>query len=213
MITQANIWAAQKDRANQNIFDTGDFGVPINGSSGSGVGVLGFGSTYTDYSTGSRYLQVGTLASPAWSQTDGFSTLQQLSGTITSANITGTSAGQLGHANGVILIPAQGAHVVVELVSVVAFFKFNTAAYTGGGNMTVNNGAGGTALTGLVSAANSLNNAASKSVYFVPLSTVSIPFVENGPINLVTAAAPTQPGTAAGIITWFANFRVYNTGF
>lgn len=213
MITQANIWAALKDLANVGIFNTTGSGAPTSGASGTGVGITGPGSTYTDSATGFQYVQIGTLASPLWALSEGFSTLQQLSGTISSANITGTSAGQLGHANGVILIPAPGAHVVTELVSVFVACKFVVAAYTGGGNMTVNNGAGGAALTGLISAANSLNNAASKSFFFVPLTTVGIPNVENGPINLVTSAAPTQPGTAAGTITWVANFRQYNTGF
>jgi len=111
------------------------------------------------------------------------------------------------------MIPAAGLHVVTELVSVIVNTKFIVAAYTLGGNITANQGAGGAAITGLVSAANSLGNAASKSTVLVPLATVGIPLVENGPINLVSSAAFTNPGTAAGTLTWIANFRQYATGF
>lgn len=213
MITQQNIWAQLRDLANNNIFNVTGSGAPTSGASGTGVGICGPGSEYTDSANGNIYINVGTLAVPSWSLVDGFTTLQQATGVITSANITGTSAGQLGHANGVILIPALGAHVVTELVSVSVFYRFAVAAYTGGGNLTINNGAGGSALSGLVSAANSLTAASSKGFFFAPLTTVGIAFVENGPINLVSSAAPTQPGTAAGVILWFVNYRQYNTGF
>lgn len=143
----------------------------------------------------------------------GTSVLQQAAYSISSANITGTSAGQLGHANGVVLVAAQGAHNIIEFVSATMHYKFGTAQYTGGGNITVNNSAGGTALTGLVSFANSVGNAASKSLTFVPLTTVAIPNVENGGIALVSASAPTQPGTAAGTITGIVTYRVHPTGF
>lgn len=213
MITQANIWGAQKDLANVGIFNTQGAGAPVNGTSGTGVGITGPGSTYFDTTGGNMYNQVGTLASPSWALIDGFSTIQQVSGTISAANIVATTAGAFGHANGVIMLAAPGAHVVNEVISCVLLYKFATAAYTAGGNITVNNGAGGAAITGLVSAANSVGAASSKVVFFVPLSTVGIALVENGPINLVSSAAFTQPGTAAGTITWYLNYRQYNTGF
>lgn len=211
MITQATIVGQHVDLARNNIFFLTDTGAPTDGVTGANI--AGPGSEYTDYSTGNKYVNIGTLASPVWALSGGFSGIQQLSGVISSANIVGTGAGQLGHANGVILIPAGGAHVVNELISVVTHYDFSVAAYTGGGNVTVNNGAGGAALTGLVSAANSFGAAADNSDLFIPLSTASIPLVENGPINLVAAAAFTQPGTAAGVIRWIANFRRYNTGY
>lgn len=210
MITSPSVWGQFTDLANNGIYSLVGTGAP---TSATGAGFAAPGSTYIDVVTGFEYFQAGTLATPAWIQSNGVAGLQQVSGVITPANIIGTGAGQLGHANGVILIPAAGLHVVTELVSVVAHFKFVVAAYTAGGNITVNQGAGGAALTGLVSAANSLGNAASKSVAFVPLSTAAIPLVENGPINLVSSVAFTNPGTAAGTVTWVANFRQYATGF
>jgi len=73
-------------------------------------------------------------------------TILQASGTITSANMTGTGAGQLGHANGVVLVAAGGAGVINQLVYCIVESLFSVAAYTGGGNLSVNIGAGGAAL-------------------------------------------------------------------
>lgn len=129
-------------------------------------------------------------------------------GTISVANIIGTAAGQFGHANGVILVPAPGAGKALILENCTASYVFGTAGYTGGGNTTVNIGAGGAALTGLVSAANFAGAASSKPVMFVPLSTVGIALTANTPLNLVTASAFTQPGTAAGVINWAITFQV-----
>lgn len=206
MIINPSIQGMLRDNANNNVFQLSGTGAP---PALSGANFAGPGSYYTNITNGDEYLQVGTLAVPVWIRVGGTSLLQQLSGQISPANIIGTAAGQFGHANGVILIPAAGALVITELVSVMANFRFGVAAYTAGGNITVNQGAGGAALTGLVSAANSLGNAASKDVAFVPLSTVAIPLVRNGPINLVSSAAFTNPGTATGVVNWIANFRQY----
>lgn len=199
-----------KAAINAGVRDFYGTGAPTDGV--TGLNDAGLGSVYFDIATGIRYTNFGTALSPVWAQGSPFS-LQRLTGSISPANIIGTAAGQFGHANGVIMVPAQGAHKVVELVSCSAFFDFITAAYTAGGNITVNNGAGGAALTGLVSAANSLGAASDKPVFFVPLSTVAIPYVENGPINLVSSAAFTNPGTAAGVIRWEILFRIHDTGF
>lgn len=211
--TPINMFAMLRAMINNGVPHLTISGPPVNGASGSFNGQAGPGALLTDYTNGVIYLNVGTLASPTWQSFYSVTGVQQASGTITSANITGTAAGQLGHANGVILVPAPGTHFTNILLSAVAHFKFITAAYTGGGNITVNQGAGGAALTGLVSAANSTNSATSKSWTFYPLSTAAVANVENGPLNLVAAAAPTQPGTAAGTILWVVNFITVPTNF
>lgn len=136
------------------------------------------------------------------------SVLRVATGTITSANITGTGAGQLGHAQGVILVAAAAAGSVNEFVSLVIANDFATAAYTGGGNTTVNISGGGAALTGLVSNANFIQSASDKIIEFVPLAATfnSYGTGANG-IALVTAFAPTQPGTAAGVFKWELIYR------
>lgn len=128
---------------------------------------------------------------------------------ISAAAIVATTVGNLGHANGVELVAAPGAGYFLELLSATLVYNYNTAAYTGGGNVTVNIGAGGAALTGLVSAANSLGAAASKIVNFQPLAAAGNSLVENKGINLVAATAFTQPGTAAGTVSVRIRYRIH----
>jgi hypothetical protein len=128
--------------------------------------------------------------------------IQSVSGVISSANITGTAAGQLGHANGVIMVPAGGTHVINRLVGASVNYNFATAAYTGGGAITVNIGGGGAALTGTISYANSVGKGSNAYIDFVPLAAAANVYTENNPLNLVAASSPTQPGTAAGTVTY-----------
>ena len=132
-------------------------------------------------------------------------------GYISAADIVGTAAGQLGHANGYELVPAFGADTVVELVSAVLSLEFDTAAYTDGGNTTINIGSGGAALTGLVSNANFIQSSADKIIQFVPLAATFNALTANRGLNLVSASAPTDPGTAAGIINFRVVYRVHKT--
>lgn len=139
----------------------------------------------------------------------GVSLIQHSVVAISAADIVATTAGKLGHANGQILVAAPGAGKVIELVSAVLSFTYSTAQYGGGGNITVNISGGGSALTGLVSAANSLGAAADKIVQFMPLSTAGIALTDNTGLNLVAASAFTQPGTAAGTVKVFVAYRVH----
>ena len=132
-------------------------------------------------------------------------------GKISSANITATTAGALGHANGYELVKAPGANKVLELVSAVLAMEYDTAAYTAGGDTTINIGAGGAALTGLVSNANFIQVTADKVIMFVPLAATFLTLTENAGINLVSASAPTNPGTAAGEIHYRVIYRIHNT--
>jgi hypothetical protein len=138
-------------------------------------------------------------------------TVQYAEVAISAANITGTSAGQLGHASGVVLVADPGATKVIELISAVLVYDYATAAYTGGGNITVNSN-GGSALTGLVSAANSLGASVDKIVGFMPLATAGNALTANKGLNLVAAAAFTQPGTAAGVVRVKVAYRVHTHG-
>lgn len=137
----------------------------------------------------------------------------KVSGQITAANIIGTSAGQFGHANGVVLKTAPGANVGLQPIALGLYYDFATAAYTAGGNITLNYGSGGAALTGLVSAANSVGAAVDKGVMFFPLAAAGNPIVSNASLNLVTSAAFTNPGTAAGVINWELWYRTMAVGF
>jgi len=132
--------------------------------------------------------------------------------TISAADIIGTSAGQFGHSAGYPLVAAQGADKAVEFVSAIVVNDRATAAYTGGGNVTVNLSGGGAAQSGLVSAANSLGAAADTKHVFYPLTTAAVALVANAGLNLVAASAFTNPGTAAGVLRIRTTYRVHTLG-
>lgn len=128
---------------------------------------------------------------------------------ISSAAITGSAAGQLAHANGVLLTPLPASGYCTEFLSALVSYTFGTAAYTGGGNVTINIGGGGSAITGLISYASSFGAGSSNIFQFVPLSTVAFAMTKEQSVNLVAASAPTQPGTAVGTIKVYTTFRIH----
>lgn len=158
------------------------------------------GSTIVDRSTSIEYTNVGTATTPSWQLSNDPRALQYQEVDISAANIIGTAAGQLGHANGVILVPAAAAGFVNVLEKIVTSYTFGVAAYTAGGNVTGNIGGGGAALTGLVSAANSFGKASSNIIELNPLAVAGNALTSAQSINLVAASAFTNPGTATGTI-------------
>jgi len=176
------------------------------------------GALITCEEDGKIYRNKGTVAAPVWeelsyvtSEDIDESLIQSADILISAADITATDAGKLGHAAGVPLVAAPGANKVVDLISAVMIYDFDTAAYTAGGNITVNSN-GGAALTGTVTAANSLGASTDKLVRFVPLSTSGVALTANKGLNLVAASAFTQPGTAAGVVRVKVLYRVITTG-
>lgn len=133
--------------------------------------------------------------------------LQITEGTISAADITSTSAGKLGHANGYPLVAAPGADYGAELVAVLMVYDRDTATYGAGGNLSINVEAGGAALTGIVSAANSIGKGSDAIVIFRPLAAAAEVVTANKGFNLVAAAAFTNPGTAAGVVRFKALWR------
>jgi len=136
--------------------------------------------------------------------------IRQAAVAISAADIVATGAGKFGHANGYELLPAPAAGDVHELISAVLIYDFGVAAYTGGGNITVN-WVGGAAITGLVSAANSVGAAGDKVVQLLPLAAAGNAMVVASAINLVTSGAFTDPGTAVGVIRVKVTYRVHTT--
>ncbi len=129
-----------------------------------------------------------------------------LTGQISAANMISTAAGALSHANGVIMAPAAPTGYINRLDFCVVTLKFGTAAYTLGGDTTVNIGGGGAALTGLVANTVLIQAAATVTIEFVPLAATKNTYTTANPLNLVTTAAVTNPGTAAGTINWVVGF-------
>lgn len=133
--------------------------------------------------------------------------IRQATVTISAADIVATTAGKFGHAAGFPLVADPGAGKVVELISAVVYYKYDTAGYGVGGNTTININ-GGAALTGVVANSALCAATADKVNQFVPLSTAGNALTVNKGLNLVTASAFTQPGTAAGTLKVFVNYRV-----
>jgi hypothetical protein len=196
-------------------------GAPVNSTTGAGVAEKG--SQYVRTSNGAVYTNTGTKAAPTWTLVGTVagdtitsammteSLLKYAEVSIASAAITDTSAGQLGHADGVVLVAAPAAGKALELVSAVVIHDYAGAAYTAGGNVTVN-WAGGAAITGVVSAANSFGAAADKIYQLLPLAAAGNAMSVATGLNLVAASAFTQPGGATGVGRVKVAYRVHTTG-
>lgn len=90
-----DIWANLTQIAQNDIWQIADAGAPTSGTSGTGVGFAGPGSTYVNITTGDKYINTNTKASPTWSilASGGFDPQAGIvaSGTATSGATTATS--------------------------------------------------------------------------------------------------------------------------
>lgn len=129
--------------------------------------------------------------------------------TITTTEIVGSDTGDIGGDGGCTLVSAPTSGYTLELVSVVAVYDFNTAAYTGGANDLVVK-LGNVAMTGVCTTANLLGAAGDKIVHFKPLSTAAVPLTVGTAINL-NGTAYTNPGTAAGVLRVYTTYRKIKT--
>lgn len=180
---------------------------------GSGIpttaSTFALGAVMTDLSTGIKYTNTGTVAVPVWARSGAAAEVVTMS--LTPAQIIATTAGSLSHAQGLIVVPAAPTGFVNVFERAIVSYTFSVAAYTGGGNTTFNIGAGGAAITGLIATTTLWQNASSIIQMFVPLSTVAVPITKETSINLVTASAITNPGTAAGtakIVVWYKQVAI-----
>lgn len=183
---------------------------------GSGIpttaSTFAIGARIVDLSTGYSYVNTGTVAVPVWTPGTGNPQAQQLAVVnLAAADLIDTAAGKLSHANGLIVVPAAPTGYVNILHRAIVSYTFGVAAYTGGGNTTFNIGAGGAALTGLIATTTLWQNASSIIQEFVPLSTVAFPITKETSINLKTASAITNPGTATGtakVYCWYSQVAI-----
>jgi hypothetical protein len=205
--TPINMFAMIRALINNGTPVLNNSGAPTSGTSGSFAGQAGPGALLMDYVNAVLYINTGTEASPTWTQVGSASGIQTISGTISSANITGTATGQLGNANGVVLVPAATTGSINQLVSGVFQMNYKTAAYTAGGAVSVNISAGGAALTGVVTQTVFVQASSSIIVEFVPLAATKNVYTDANGLALVTTTAPTNPGTAAGTINWTVFYR------
>ena len=135
---------------------------------------------------------------------------------ISSDQVVNTDAGGLSHTDGLVLVPPLGEDVVIDLMSAILIYEGSGVGYTAGGNVTVNI-AGGTALTGLVSVANSFGAVGNKIYRFLPLSdqtTAAQSLPVNTGINLHSAApfTNTEDPPATGTAVVRVIYNVITTG-
>lgn len=137
------------------------------------------------------------------------SPLKTVTVTLTATEIVGTSAGDIGHANGAILVAAPSSAYALEFVSAVLIFDYATAAYTGGANDMVIR-VGTVAQTTAMTDTNCITANGDKVFRLGAIATEkSLPV--GSTINLAGTAF-TNPGTAAGVLRVKVTYRTITTG-
>jgi hypothetical protein len=128
---------------------------------------------------------------------------------ISSADITGTGAGQLSSAGGVPISIVPGANNYVELISCLISYHFLTANYNnaGGGNMRVS--MSGVAQSPNISVVGFTAGPSNPVIANSLFSAAWTGIVPNLSLNLISTTVFTNPGTAAGTFTIYCNYRIY----
>jgi len=135
--------------------------------------------------------------------------------TIDSTKIAGIAAGDLGHADGAILVASPGTGYTQEFVSAFIIYDHSTADFAGGGNnLVVNVGVTGTqvAVSSAITAATLLTASADAIIHVNAIAT-EVVYADNGAISLFAGSAYTNNGgTAAGQLRVHLTYRVHTTG-
>lgn len=105
------------------------------------------------------------------------------------------------------LVAAPATGYYLDFIDATLTIKYSTAAYTGGGNISIG-WVGGSALTGIVSAANSFGAGADSIWRFAPTTTAGVALMKETAIGLQTAGQFTDPGTAAGTAECTIAYRI-----
>jgi hypothetical protein len=129
--------------------------------------------------------------------------------TLDATKIVGTAAGDIGHANGTILVAAPTSDYALEFIDAVLIFDYDTAAYTGGNNDMVIR-VGSVAMTTAMTDTNCIKATGDK-VFRVGCTATQLSLGVGSTINLYSTAF-TQPGTAAGVCRVHVSYRVHATG-
>lgn len=137
-------------------------------------------------------------------------TIQYAEVTLTATEIVGADAGDLGHGSGAEIVATPGADNILEFVSAVLVYDYDTAAYTGGGDDLVVS-QGSTAVSAAIAAADLVGDSADDIAYVNALSAADIKLTANSNLNL-SSTAFTQPGTAAGVLRVKVAYRIHAAG-
>ena len=127
--------------------------------------------------------------------------------------IVGTTAGDIGHVDGAILVAAPSSDYVLQFLSAIFVYDYDTAAYTGGADdIVVQVGGSGTQVTvsGAITGANLLEATGDKILQLGATATELLPGV--GSAISIAGTALTQPGTAAGVLRCYITYNLITTG-
>ena len=128
--------------------------------------------------------------------------------TLTPTQIVGTSAGDIGHSAGAILVAAPSSDYALEFISATLIYDYNTAAYTGGADDMVIR-VGTVAQSSAITATNCIKATGDKVYKLNAIATeTSLPV--GSTINLY-GTAYTNPGTAAGVLRVQVAYRIHET--
>lgn len=183
--------------------------VPTDDGDGSIIGTVGAGEITATELDDDAVTTAKILAANVTSAKLAANTIQIAEVTLTATEIVGTSAGDIGHAAGAVLVAAPGAGNLLEFVSATLIYDFDTAAYTGGNNDLVIR-QGTTAVSAAIADADLVGDSADDIAFVNALSAADIKLTANSTLNLA-GTAYTQPGTAAGVLRVKVAYRVHAT--
>jgi hypothetical protein len=193
----------------------------------SGKAHYAVGCTYVNMTTGAKYVNTGSITSCTFvlqsaTPSNTITTAMLMANVVTSGKIdtgviqvdkvsisaaniiSGTTMKQL------VAAPAAGSYL--ELLSCTLAITFGTAAYTGGGNVSI--ALGTTPITGIISNANSFGKGSNAVIQFNPLAAAAtdISALTATALNInVASGAFTNPGTAAGTAVAYVAYRILTT--
>lgn len=134
---------------------------------------------------------------------------------LTATEIVGNGSGDIGHADGAVLVASQGAGYVLEFISATLIYDYASGDYTNGGNdMVINVGVNGAqvAITTAIAKADLLFASGDKVVQLNAL-TVSDQALTVAGANIISlfAGTPFAAG-GSGVLRCNVQYRVHTTG-
>jgi hypothetical protein len=111
------------------------------------------------------------------------------------------------------VVAAQGADTAIEFISATLIYDYDTAAYTGGGDVSIEY-SGGSTISTTVAAANSFGAAGDKVYSMAALNAAGgYSMLVNTGLDITNATgAFVDPGTAAGVARLQITYRVHTLG-
>ncbi len=133
---------------------------------------------------------------------------------IDSTKISGDDAGDIGHADGAILVAQPGTGFTLEFISAFMIYDRVTADFAGGSNDAVFQvGVTGTqvSVSSAITDASLLTASTDKMLSLRSIATELV-HADNGAISLTASEYTNNAGTAAGFLTVHLKYRIHTTG-